>query len=102
MPGPAEIADGFLGCHVLQGDLEKIARDAGANFAQKREITVGNKRYLRGTLWSDFARGPGSVAVKSSKTDWVMNGYRYIRGARSNYRKARPADTIAQHHDHRE
>ncbi|OWY11319.1 hypothetical protein B6V74_04725 [Thioclava sp. F42-5] len=31
-----------------------------------------------------------------------MNDYRDIRGARSNYRKARPADTIAQHHDHSE
>ena len=31
------------------------------------------------------------------QNDRVMNDYRYIRGARSNYRKARPADTIAQH-----
>lgn len=86
----------------LDGDdrLADLARETGAHLAQKRVLTHERTRFLCATLWTDFALGPGSVAEKSSRSDWVMNDYRYIRVAQSGYRKARPADTIAKHHDH--
>ena len=43
--------------HILDGDqrLATICKEAGANFAQKQVITLGNTRYLCCTLWTDFA-----------------------------------------------
>ncbi|OWX98643.1 hypothetical protein B6V76_18765 [Thioclava sp. IC9] len=86
----------------LDGDdrLADLAHEAGAHLAQKRVLIHERTRFLCATLWTDFALGPGSVAEKSSRNDWVMNDYRYIRVAGSGYRKARPADTIAKHHEH--
>ncbi|PFG62166.1 Icc-related predicted phosphoesterase [Thioclava sp. ES.031] len=88
--------------HALDGDdrLEQIARDAGANFAQKREIIFGNKRYLCCTLWTDFQEGQGTLESRDLDARAKMNDYRYIRVASAGYRKARPADTIARHREH--
>ncbi|MAQ39253.1 MULTISPECIES: metallophosphoesterase [Thioclava] len=88
--------------HSLDGDdrLEQIARDAGANFAQKREIILGSKRYLCCTLWTDFQEGPGTLETRDHDARAKMNDYRYIRVASAGYRKARPADTIAKHREH--
>lgn len=88
--------------HALDDDgrLEQIARDAGANFAQKREIILGNKRYLCCTLWTDFQEGPGTLETRDIDARGKMNDYRYIRVASAGFRKARPADTIAKHKEH--
>ena len=88
--------------HALDGDdrLEQIARDAGANFAQKREIICGSKRYLCCTLWTDFQEGPGTLESRDHDARAKMNDYRYLRVASAGYRKARPADTIAKHREH--
>ncbi|OOY26435.1 hypothetical protein BMI90_17685 [Thioclava sp. L04-15] len=88
--------------HALDGDdrLEQIARDAGANFAQKREIILRSKRYLCCTLWTDFQTGTGTLESRDMEARERMNDYRYIRVASAGYRKARPADTIARHRDH--
>lgn len=86
----------------LDGDdrLASIAHEAGAHFAQKMEIVLGATRYLCCTLWTDFALGGGSAEANAGRSDWEMNDFRYIRVARHGYRKARPSDTIAVHHDH--
>ncbi|OWY14165.1 hypothetical protein B6V73_16320 [Thioclava sp. JM3] len=88
--------------HTLDGDdrLEQIACDAGANFAQRREIILGNRRYLCCTLWTDFQEGQGTLESRDLDARAKMNDYRYIRVASAGYRKARPADTIAKHREH--
>lgn len=88
--------------HALDDDgrLEQIARAAGANFAQRREIIFGDKRYLCCTLWTDFLTGPGTLESRDMEARERMNDYRYIRVASAGYRKARPADTIARHREH--
>ncbi|WP_223163201.1 metallophosphoesterase [Roseivivax sediminis] len=51
--------------HVLDGDdrLADMAQVAGANFAQKSEIVVGDHRFLCCTLWTDFRLGSDRPAA---------------------------------------
>lgn len=87
--------------HVIDGDdrLAELTAQAGANFAQKAEIAVGNTRFLCCTLWTDFAlHGSPAAAMAFARTR--MNDYRYIRKT-PRYGKIQPSDTVLVHGDHR-
>ena len=96
--------------HRLDGDhvLREICSDAGARFAQKDEVRIGNTRLLCCTLWTDFAlNGDVRGAVETARR--VMNDYRMIRVGvesglpfdRQDTRPITPRDTLARHLDHR-
>jgi 3',5'-cyclic AMP phosphodiesterase CpdA len=96
--------------HRLDGDhvLREICSDAGARFAQKDEVRIGNTRLLCCTLWSDFALN-GNVRASAETAARVMNDYRLIRiGTPSGLpydqqdtRPITPKDTLALHLEHR-
>jgi 3',5'-cyclic AMP phosphodiesterase CpdA len=88
--------------HVLDGEarLEDITIAAGAHYAQKRQIVIGDTRFLCCTLWTDFAAG-GDVSKAMAEARQRMNDYRYIRMQGAKYRKIRPEDTREVHRDHR-
>lgn len=88
--------------HVLHGDerLAAICADAGANFAQKSVIVIGNTRYLCCTLWTDFAL-QGDPARAMATAQRVMNDYKYIRHGAAGFRRIRPSDTAIAHANHR-
>lgn len=87
--------------HVLDGDdrLAEICTEAGANFAQKSVIVVGDTRVLSCTLWTDFAlHGDPGHAMMAAERD--MNDYPYLRLS-AGLRRIRPFDTTYIHADHR-
>lgn len=88
--------------HVLDGEarLAEITVAAGAHYAQKQQIVIGDTRFLCCTLWTDFAVG-GNVALAMAEARQRMNDYRYIRMEGAKYRKIRPEDTREVHWDHR-
>ncbi len=94
--------------HRLDGDhvLREICSDAGARFAQKDEVRIGNTRLLCCTLWTDFALN-GDVRAAVETVGRVMNDYRRIGTApglpydRQDTRPITPRDTLALHLDHR-
>jgi predicted phosphodiesterase len=58
--------------------LREMCSRAGARFAQKDEVRVGNARLLCCTLWTDFAlNGDVRGAVETARR--VMTDYRQIR-----------------------
>lgn len=96
--------------HRLDGDhvLRELCSDAGARFAQKDEVRIGNTRLLCCTLWTDFSlTGDVRGAVETARR--VMNDYRMIRVGgdpglpfdRQQTRLIAPGDTLALHLDHR-
>lgn len=110
---------GHIGCyvdpariHVVPGNhdyydsqldrddrLAAICTDAGARFAQKAVILVGDIRLLCCTLWTDFAlHGDPSSGMRIAQES--LNDYRYIRIG-PQYRRIKPSDTAFIHTDHR-
>lgn len=88
--------------HVLNGDdrLAEICTEAGANFAQKSVVDIGDTRFLCCTLWTDFQlHGDPGRAMMAAQRD--MNDYRYIRHGGAGFRRIRPSDTAYIHADHR-
>jgi 3',5'-cyclic AMP phosphodiesterase CpdA len=96
--------------HRLDGDhvLRELCSDAGARFAQKDEVRIGNTRLLCCTLWTDLKLN-GDVRVAAAVAARTMNDYRQIRiGAvaglpfdHQDMRPITPRDTLALHLDHR-
>lgn len=95
--------------HRLDGDhvLRELCSDAGARFAQKDEVRIGNTRLLCCTLWTDFSL-TGDVRGAVETAARVMNDYRMIRigvpGMPFDQQQTRlltPQDTLALHQDHR-
>ncbi len=88
--------------HVLDGEdrLARICAEAGAHFAQKRAIVIGETRYLCCTLWTDFALG-GSIQSGMYQAEKRMNDYLYIRMQSARYRKITPIDIARVHANHR-
>ncbi|WP_281968268.1 metallophosphoesterase [Roseovarius nanhaiticus] len=87
--------------HVLDGEdrLARICDEAGAHFAQKRVIIIGDIRYICCTLWTDFAIG-GSVEEGMYQAGKWMHDYKYIRMVRAHYRRIQPIDIARVHADH--
>lgn len=88
--------------HALYDDarLAAICAGAGAHFAQKARIVIGDIRFLCCTLWTDLAlHGNPAQAMMIAERD--LNDYRYIRHAGSGYRRHRPFDTALIHAEHR-
>ncbi|RID89773.1 metallophosphoesterase [Gemmobacter lutimaris] len=96
--------------HRLDGDhvLRELCSDAGARFAQKDEVRIGNTRLLCCTLWTDFLL-TCDVRQAVETAGRVMNDYRRIRIGtapglpydRQDTRPITPRDTLALHLDHR-
>jgi len=86
----------------LDGDarLAEIAAAQGATFAQDRQLTFGDIRFLCTTLWTDLDLGGGLLA-NAALLPSRMNDYRQIRIASEGYRRLRPADMRARHLQHR-
>ncbi|UWQ75810.1 metallophosphoesterase [Leisingera sp. M658] len=47
--------DYYAACLCADDELEKLAKAAGVQFAQQREVRHGDDRYFCTTLWTDFA-----------------------------------------------
>lgn len=89
--------------HAIDDDarLAAICDAAGANFAQKRAVVLGDTRYLCCTLWTDFAlQGPPDIGMREAAQ--AMNDYRYIRLGSAGHRRIRPSDLARVHADHRD
>ncbi|WP_051521239.1 hypothetical protein [Rubellimicrobium mesophilum] len=69
-------------------------------YAQKRVLRLGATRLLCCTLWTDLELGPGRVRNGEAVVR-VMNDYRMMRHAGAGYRRVRPSDLVAVHHEHR-
>lgn len=80
--------------------LEQIATEAGAHFAQKRQVQIGDTRLLCCTLWTDFNLH-GDVIGAMQNAQEQMNDYRSIRIAAGGYRRLQPFETRRKHLEHR-
>ena len=69
--------------------LQAIAERAGANFAQKRTIRIGDDRFLCCTLWTDFQVAGDLRGSMQAVQDRLMDYDRIATGMRS------PADRPA-------
>ncbi|WP_261997603.1 metallophosphoesterase [Stenotrophomonas sp. Ste96] len=84
---------------TLKGRIAEACSATGhIHFLDKRELVIGNVRFLGATLWTDFQllspEGP-QEAMQAAAAG--MNDYRKIRLASAGYRKIRPLD-VAQWH----
>lgn len=88
--------------HTLDNEdrLEQIATEAGAHFAQKRQVNVKGTRFLCCTLWTDFNLF-GDMAGAMLEAEEKMNDYRSIRVAAAGYRRLQPVETRRKHLEHR-
>jgi predicted phosphodiesterase len=97
IPGNHDFYDWRIDCEER---LAGFAAPHDVHYAQAKTIHLGRTRLICATLWTDFELGDGlhhnEVFVPSR-----MNDYRYIRHEAGGYRRARPADTIKIHHEHR-
>ncbi|WP_052265247.1 metallophosphoesterase [Ruegeria sp. ANG-R] len=82
-----------------EGRLKEIASSFGVNYAQKKQIILGDTRILCATLWTDFELGLGS-ALNAGTITSRMNDYKKIRVAAQGYRKLWPSDLLSRHRDH--
>ena len=97
MPGNHDYYDGDID---QEEKLRDVAADHGVAFLQKSTLIVGCHRLLCCTLWSDFeAYGDRVDNMRRAGAD--MNDYKYIKVAKSGFRKATPPQTIQIHTDHR-
>lgn len=68
------------------------------HFLDKRQLVIGNIRFLGATLWTDFQLlGRDSLQEAMQSAAATMNDYRKIRLAKGGYRKIKPLD-VAQWH----
>jgi len=84
---------------TLKGRLaEACAATGHVHFLDKREVVIGNVRFLGATLWTDFQLMGADTAQEAMHAAAVgINDYRKIRLAKPRYRKIRPLD-VAQWH----
>lgn len=82
--------------------LEAHCIAAGANFAQKREVIIGETRFLCATLWTDM-RGDGSRCITDNyrKAEEVMQDHKRVRVAEQGYRKMSAATSARIHAEQR-
>ena len=91
----------FYNWHIDREDrLAEIAAEWSVVYAQKKGLRLGATRLLCCTLWTDLALGPGRVR-NGEVVPQVMTDYRMIRHAGAGYRRVRPSDLVAVHHEHR-
>ena len=98
MPGNHDYYDGDID---REEKLRAVADTHGAGFLQKSELIFGRNRFLCCTLWSDF-KIYGDRAENIQHAARAMNDYRYIRVAKTGYKKLTPSDTARIHVDHRQ
>lgn len=103
----------YYGAHLTDDHkLERVAKDAGAHFVQKRALMHGDTRIFCCTLWTDFnLLGEASIAMHTANL--LMADYGMI-GAPLDpnipevgipimrpERRLRPRETLRVHQDHR-
>lgn len=81
--------------------LEAICIEAGANFAQQREVVVGRDRFLCCTLWTDMAYGRIDPTFHRWRAEQTMNDFRSIRVEAQGYRRLYAAYAATIHDQHR-
>jgi Icc-related predicted phosphoesterase len=80
--------------------LEAICIEAGAHFSQKKEVVIGNDRFLCCTLWTDF-NIHNNVDAAAWSASRHLNDYRATRLQHDSYRRITPYDIIVVHANHR-
>lgn len=92
----------FYGGHIDREDkLEAAAQAAGAHYAQKKSLVIGDTRFLCTTLWTDF-RLHGITSEFAAKYDAenALNDYRKIRVENQGYRRLSASVVQGIHFDH--
>ena len=92
--------------HHLDEVRSEVAQACAAagdvHFLDRREIVIGNVRFLGATLWTDFnlyGKDLYRAAIRDARQ--YLNDYQRIRLARKGNRMLRPADTEGWHFEHR-
>lgn len=94
--------DYYGACLDREDKLADAASAAGAIFAQKTAIVIGDLRLLCCSLWTDFRlSGEAAQFMSQYVAERGMNDYRKIRLERDGYRRISPSHTAAIHHEHR-
>jgi hypothetical protein len=105
-PGNHDFYTGEGAPFTMQEMLEQGAEEAdrlGIKLLLDSTTEIGGIRFVGGTLWTDFALGPGSIGAHVSEAQgrFGMNDYRRIRRFSTLHpgkrRRLRPQDTIAAH-----
>ncbi len=99
MPGNHDYYGGNL--TTLDGDLERICREAGCTFGQCRRLVAGDVRVLMTTLWTDLelfaSHGDQAVAHTLWQAQMMPDYEEDVIMVGDPERQLRPEDTVAAH-----
>lgn len=91
----------FYDCRIDDEDrLKTFAEEAGAHYAQKQVVVIGDTRFLCATLWTDY-EGADPWMYQDRHRKGSSNDFCYIRVASRGFQPLRIDDVRKIHRDHR-
>ncbi len=91
------------------GAVQEGIRDArslrlgypNVHFLENGAVTIGDVRFVGGTLWTDFRLGGRDPALAMATAESGMNDYRKIKFSKLPYRKFKPIHAYRMHQETR-